>query len=218
MISDRIIISHLPVYLMFLWANIIHFEYFEYEICTSYCKPLMQTVGSIRLRGSKSEPRNNVTAESIQSQRSRLVEFVYPPLTPSTLGSHYYGRVFATTTSSMQARRSDSLCTLKSLFHSRHWFHSVLLPVSSAPPVLACTSLNTIPTTERLDILALKQSSISLAERELHFVYNWQPTRYGLDLWDKQMMERDRRLTGSLRGQSVRDPPYISRQHETNAN
>ncbi|KAI8072716.1 hypothetical protein BC940DRAFT_291413 [Gongronella butleri] len=26
--------------------------------------------------------------------------------------------------------------------------------------------------------------------------------RYGLDKWDLQMMERDRRLTGSLRGQS----------------
>ncbi|KAL1924569.1 uncharacterized protein VTP21DRAFT_4223 [Calcarisporiella thermophila] len=26
--------------------------------------------------------------------------------------------------------------------------------------------------------------------------------RYNLDRWDRQMMERDRRLTGSLRGQS----------------
>ncbi|KAI8984120.1 hypothetical protein BDF20DRAFT_971336 [Mycotypha africana] len=30
------------------------------------------------------------------------------------------------------------------------------------------------------------------------------PTRYGLDNWEKQMMERDRRLTGTLRGQSVK--------------
>ncbi|KAI8889254.1 hypothetical protein K501DRAFT_239092 [Backusella circina FSU 941] len=28
------------------------------------------------------------------------------------------------------------------------------------------------------------------------------PTRFGLDTWEKQMMERDRRLTGSVRGQS----------------
>ncbi|KAI9477855.1 MAG: hypothetical protein EXX96DRAFT_568444 [Benjaminiella poitrasii] len=28
------------------------------------------------------------------------------------------------------------------------------------------------------------------------------PTRYALDSWEKQMMERDRRLTGSFRGQS----------------
>ncbi|GAB5592343.1 hypothetical protein Unana1_07243 [Umbelopsis nana] len=31
------------------------------------------------------------------------------------------------------------------------------------------------------------------------------PARFGVDYWDAQMMERDRRLTGSLRGQSV-DP------------
>ncbi|KAI9311909.1 hypothetical protein BX666DRAFT_873742 [Dichotomocladium elegans] len=29
------------------------------------------------------------------------------------------------------------------------------------------------------------------------------PTRFGLDNWEKQMMERDRRLTGSVRGQST---------------
>ncbi|SAL98229.1 hypothetical protein [Absidia glauca] len=29
------------------------------------------------------------------------------------------------------------------------------------------------------------------------------PHRFGLDNWDLQMMERDKRLTGSLRGQSV---------------
>ena len=30
-----------------------------------------------------------------------------------------------------------------------------------------------------------------------------QPTRHTLDRWDENMMERDRRLTGSTRGQSV---------------
>lgn len=30
-----------------------------------------------------------------------------------------------------------------------------------------------------------------------------QPARYGIDRWDEMMMERDRRLTGSKRGQSV---------------
>lgn len=31
-----------------------------------------------------------------------------------------------------------------------------------------------------------------------------QPPRYGLDKWDDMMMNRDERLTGSKRGQSVR--------------
>lgn len=30
-----------------------------------------------------------------------------------------------------------------------------------------------------------------------------QPPRYNVDAWDQMMMERDRRLTGSARGQSV---------------
>ncbi|BFZ60539.1 hypothetical protein YB2330_001576 [Saitoella coloradoensis] len=28
------------------------------------------------------------------------------------------------------------------------------------------------------------------------------PPRYGIDTWDRQMMERDQRLTGTMRGQS----------------
>lgn len=32
---------------------------------------------------------------------------------------------------------------------------------------------------------------------------HFQPPRYGLDAWEQMMMERDRRLTGSLRGQRV---------------
>lgn len=35
-----------------------------------------------------------------------------------------------------------------------------------------------------------------------------QPPRYGVDEWDEMMMERDRRLTGSLRGQKV--SKYVS--------
>ncbi|KAG2199055.1 hypothetical protein INT46_007251 [Mucor plumbeus] len=35
-----------------------------------------------------------------------------------------------------------------------------------------------------------------------YFSNDRKPTRYALDTWEKQMMERDRRLTGSLRGQS----------------
>ncbi|KAI9355545.1 hypothetical protein BD770DRAFT_366725 [Pilaira anomala] len=41
------------------------------------------------------------------------------------------------------------------------------------------------------------------------------PTRYGLDTWEKQMMERDRRLTGSLRGQS--DFPIAPSAFATNS-
>lgn len=32
----------------------------------------------------------------------------------------------------------------------------------------------------------------------------YQPVRYGIDAWDEMMMDRDRRLTGHSRGQSVR--------------
>ncbi|ORZ00319.1 hypothetical protein BCR43DRAFT_485018 [Syncephalastrum racemosum] len=38
-----------------------------------------------------------------------------------------------------------------------------------------------------------------------YFSNDRKPTRYHLDKWDYQMMERDRRLTGSTRGQST-DP------------
>lgn len=37
-----------------------------------------------------------------------------------------------------------------------------------------------------------------------------QPPRYNLEAWDDMMMERDRRLTGSVRGQTVRRlPSYV---------
>ncbi|KAG8725810.1 hypothetical protein FRC12_024011 [Ceratobasidium sp. 428] len=35
------------------------------------------------------------------------------------------------------------------------------------------------------------------------FANDGKPPRYGLDTWEEMMMERDRRLTGSLRGQKV---------------
>ncbi|KAI8079032.1 uncharacterized protein B0P05DRAFT_542119 [Gilbertella persicaria] len=41
------------------------------------------------------------------------------------------------------------------------------------------------------------------------------PGRYGLDIWERQMMERDRRLTGSLRGQS--DEPIAPAAFSTNS-
>lgn len=37
----------------------------------------------------------------------------------------------------------------------------------------------------------------------------FQPPRYKLDTWDHLMMERDRRLTGHLRGQKVRALRFI---------
>ncbi|KAG9294126.1 hypothetical protein G9A89_021485 [Geosiphon pyriformis] len=39
------------------------------------------------------------------------------------------------------------------------------------------------------------------------------PPRYALDIWDKKMMERDRCLTGTMRGQSTNPiaPPEFSR-------
>ncbi|KAF8605250.1 small secreted protein [Ceratobasidium sp. AG-I] len=37
------------------------------------------------------------------------------------------------------------------------------------------------------------------------FANDGKPPRYGLDTWEEMMMERDRRLTGSTRGQAV-DP------------
>ncbi|KAL1934740.1 hypothetical protein VTP01DRAFT_6922 [Rhizomucor pusillus] len=128
----------------------------------------MQSVGSIRLRGSKSEPRNNVTAESIQSQRSRLVEFVYPPLTPSTLGSHYYGRPVP---------------------------FEALIPFGIIAGFFGASG-----------------AGMHLIK---YYTNDRKPTRYGLDLWDKQMMERDRRLTGSLRGQSAE--PVAPAEFATNS-
>ena len=38
------------------------------------------------------------------------------------------------------------------------------------------------------------------------------PHRYNMDVWERQLMERDRRLTGTLRGQSdspIADPAYV---------
>ena len=45
-------------------------------------------------------------------------------------------------------------------------------------------------------LLSLKHSDIS---SELYS----QPPRYGLESWDEMMMDRDKRLTGSRRGQNV---------------
>ncbi|KAL7008597.1 hypothetical protein EMMF5_001859 [Cystobasidiomycetes sp. EMM_F5] len=41
------------------------------------------------------------------------------------------------------------------------------------------------------------------------------PPRYGLDDWERNMMERDRRLTGSLRGQSTE--PVAPKDFATNS-
>ncbi|KAI8584406.1 hypothetical protein K450DRAFT_219708 [Umbelopsis ramanniana AG] len=45
-----------------------------------------------------------------------------------------------------------------------------------------------------------------------YYTNDKKPARYGLDYWESQMMERDRRLTGSIRGQSVNPvaPPEFS--------
>lgn len=41
-----------------------------------------------------------------------------------------------------------------------------------------------------------------------------QPPRWNIDDWDAMMMERDRRLTGSLRGQRVRSSSFQSADSE----
>ncbi|KAK6904672.1 hypothetical protein V866_004483 [Kwoniella sp. B9012] len=41
------------------------------------------------------------------------------------------------------------------------------------------------------------------------------PPRYNLDSWETMMMERDRRLTGSLRGQST--DPIAPKEFATNS-
>ncbi|CAJ0648595.1 5783_t:CDS:2 [Entrophospora sp. SA101] len=50
---------------------------------------------------------------------------------------------------------------------------------------------------------------INLSRRYQH---DWKPERFQLDRWDKLMMERDRRLTGSLYGQTSNPtaPPSFS--------
>ncbi|CDZ98767.1 NADH dehydrogenase [ubiquinone] (complex I), alpha subcomplex subunit 1 [Phaffia rhodozyma] len=44
---------------------------------------------------------------------------------------------------------------------------------------------------------------------------DWKPKRYLLDPWEIQMMERDRRLTGSKRGQ--RDDPIAPPNFDTSS-
>ncbi|GMK58735.1 hypothetical protein CspeluHIS016_0601770 [Cutaneotrichosporon spelunceum] len=44
---------------------------------------------------------------------------------------------------------------------------------------------------------------------------DWKPIRYNLDRWDRIMMERDRRLTGSARGQ--RTDPIAPEDFATNS-
>ncbi|KAK1921176.1 hypothetical protein DB88DRAFT_499918 [Papiliotrema laurentii] len=44
---------------------------------------------------------------------------------------------------------------------------------------------------------------------------DWKPARYGIDRWDEMMMERDRRLTGSKRGQST--DPIAPKDFSTNS-
>ena len=36
-----------------------------------------------------------------------------------------------------------------------------------------------------------------------------QPVRYNIDAWDEMMMDRDKRLTGHIRGQKVRPTPFL---------
>ncbi|ORX35133.1 hypothetical protein BD324DRAFT_683036 [Kockovaella imperatae] len=44
---------------------------------------------------------------------------------------------------------------------------------------------------------------------------DWKPPRYSLDRWEEMMMERDRRLTGTLRGQ--RTDPIAPKEFATNS-
>ena len=57
--------------------------------------------------------------------------------------------------------------------------------------------------TERF-VLSLGLNSYPMCQR-LTFK---QPPRYGIDDWDQMMMQRDKRLTGSIRGQSVSAIPF----------
>ncbi|EIW73037.1 hypothetical protein M231_04317 [Tremella mesenterica] len=52
----------------------------------------------------------------------------------------------------------------------------------------------------------------SIAKRATN---DWKPPRYNIDTWDEMMMERDRRLTGSFRGQSTE--PIAPKEFATNS-
>jgi hypothetical protein len=47
--------------------------------------------------------------------------------------------------------------------------------------------------------------------RPLTCIVPSKPVRYNLDAWDEMMMKRDERLTGHLRGQTVRLPLFLHR-------
>ncbi|KAI8379473.1 uncharacterized protein BYT42DRAFT_568927 [Radiomyces spectabilis] len=47
-------------------------------------------------------------------------------------------------------------------------------------------------------LITVSASGLSMVK---YYANDRKPHRYGLDNWEKQMMERDRRMTGSLRGQ-----------------
>ncbi|KAK4046013.1 hypothetical protein OIV83_006431 [Microbotryomycetes sp. JL201] len=49
-------------------------------------------------------------------------------------------------------------------------------------------------------MFAITGTGFSAAKR---LTNDGKPTRHSLDRWDENMMERDRRLTGSVRGQSI---------------
>lgn len=63
----------------------------------------------------------------------------------------------------------------------------------------------------RLCSLARADPLLLLFALSLRFPFDTlQPIRHSLDDWERMMMKRDERLTGSLRGQSVRPPPNPS--------
>jgi len=55
-------------------------------------------------------------------------------------------------------------------------------------------------------------------EHAYELTTDYQPPRYGIDTWDQMMMDRDKRLTGSMRGQRVgRAFPYLSQSPSPNS-
>ena len=61
---------------------------------------------------------------------------------------------------------------------------------------------------QRAQNLGKVQSVLRFHDLRAHVLRLRQPPRYKIDTWDEMMMERDRRLTGHVRGQRVR--PVLS--------
>ncbi|KAG2183091.1 hypothetical protein INT44_006072, partial [Umbelopsis vinacea] len=81
-----------------------------------------------------------------------------------------------------------------------HYLTSHPASLTDFPPFQPVPIEAVIPFAVIATFFTLTGSGLSAVK---YYTNDKKPARYGLDYWESQMMERDRRLTGSIRGQSV---------------